>query len=176
MLPIRLGLRAFGPHDVLQLPHGIARLVKDERHILLRPQYHLFSLRFRTAWPLKATIEWQADGERTRLLCTKRIPWSSAILTLIWFLLVGPGTVTFLVSYAAQGGFTSLSGIAMGIGIAGLGALVFAFGMFIVALAYRLEDHRLMDTYAELRAVLVGLNSAGAADPSHPDDRSRARH
>jgi hypothetical protein len=49
----------------------------------------------------------------------------------------------------------SLSGALMGLGITGLGFLVLAFGVLTVALAVRLEDHRLTQAYHELRAALA---------------------
>ena len=138
------------------MPHGIARLFPDENRILLRPQYRLWSLRFRTAWPIKGTIEMREDGEATRLTCVKRIPWSSAIMTALWFAIVGLGTVGFLVTYTVEGGLASLSSLLIGLGITGVGVLVFLFGLIIVALAYRLENDRLGQAYRELREVLAG--------------------
>ena len=84
---------------------------------------------FRTAWPLKGLIHLHADEQAVHAVCIKRIPWSSAIVTLVWFLLVGLGTTAFMIAYAAQGGFDSLSGVLMGIGILGIGLLVLAFGL-----------------------------------------------
>jgi len=37
-----------------------------------------------------------------------------------------------------------------------VGGLVLVFGLVTVALAYRLEDQRLMQAYQELRGVLAG--------------------
>lgn len=146
----------FGELGVFHLPHGIARCFSDEGSILLRPQYRLFSVRFRTAWPMKVSIEVEQVGEDTRLLCVKRIPWSSAILTLMWFVLVAAGTAGFAVAFVVQGGLTTLGGILMGLGITGLGLLVLVFGLVTVTLAYRLEDGRLAQAYQELRQVLIG--------------------
>ncbi|WP_447975177.1 hypothetical protein [Nitrospira sp. Kam-Ns4a] len=153
----------FGPQDVLALPHGIARLFRKERRILLRPQYRLFALRFRTAWPIKGSIELVTDGEAARLVCAKRVPWSSAVLTLAWFAVVTVGTVAFVVAYLLNGGLSSLLGVLLGLGIAGLGLLVLAFGLIVVSLAYRLEDHRFMQAYEELRAALTGEPPAAGA-------------
>ena len=146
----------FGPTQLLRLPHGIARLFVEERRIVLRP----LSVGFRTAWPLKGSIEVECAGGAARLVCHKRVPWSSAVLTFLWFVLVGGGTVAFLAAFLINGGFTSLSGVLMGLGIAGLGTLVFLFGLVIVALAYRLEDQRLAAVYGELLGVIPGRNAA----------------
>ena len=78
---------------------------------------------------MKGSIDIASGEGGLELVCTKRIPWSSAIVTLLWFALVGLGTAGFLLSYLLQGGFESLSGIVMGVGVTGLGALVFAFGL-----------------------------------------------
>lgn len=147
----------FGSTGLLQLPHGAARLFPDERQLVLRPQRRL-----RTAWPMKGSIELEADGEATKLVCHKLIPWSSAILTLLWFLTVGIGTITFVILYLTDGGLASLSSILMGLGILGIGLLVVAFGLVTVAFAYRLEDQRLTQAYQDLREAL-GQNTAPAS-------------
>ena len=72
------------------------------------------------------------------------------------FLLVGLGTTGFLVAYGVQGGFNSLSGVLMGVGILGIGLLVLAFGIVTVIFSYRLESSRLRKVYEELRAVVDG--------------------
>ncbi len=162
-LAVRAVAARFGPQDVLALPHGIARLFRTERRILLRPQYRLLALRFRTAWPIKGSIELVTDGEAARLVCAKRVPWSSAVITLAWFAVVAVGTVAFVVAYLLNGGLSSLLGMLMGLGIAGLGLLVLAFGLIVVSLAYRLEDHRFMQAYEELRAALTGEPPAASA-------------
>jgi uncharacterized membrane-anchored protein YitT (DUF2179 family) len=138
----------------LTLPHGIARYYPDLRQIALRPQYRLFAIGFRTAWPLKGLIHLTPDERGVGAICIQRIPWSSAIITLIWFLLVGLGTTAFMIAYGTQGGFESLSGLLMGAGILGIGLLVFAFGVVIVMLSYRLESSRLTQVYNELKAVV----------------------
>ena len=74
----------------------------------------------------------------------------------------GIGTIAFVVLYLADGGLSSLSGILMGLGILGIGLLVLAFGLVTFAFAYRLENHRLMQAYQELRAVLVPESPARA--------------
>lgn len=144
----------FQPSGVLPLPHGAARLFSNERRMVLQPDCRRFASRFRTAWPMKGSIDIASREGGVELVCTKRIPWSSAIVTLLWFALVGIGTAGFLISYLLQGGFTSLSGMVMGAGVTGLGALVFAFGLVTVSLAYRLENTRLMQVWEELRQVL----------------------
>ncbi len=138
------------------LPHGIARYFPELQQIAIRPQYHLFSMSFRTAWPLKGQIHLSGDDQAVTAVCVKRIPWSSAIITLLWFLLVGFGTIAFLIVYGVQGGFNSLSGLLMGAGIFGIGLLVLAFGVVTVVFSYRLENSRLTRVYEELRAVADG--------------------
>lgn len=150
----------FGQNGVLNLPHGIARFFPSERTILLRPQYRLFSMRFRTAWPLKASIQLEESGGATRMMCTKRVPWSSALITVLWFALVGLGTLAFAVVFFTTGGIASLSSFLMGIGITILGLLVLAFGLITVSLSYRLEDTRLAQAYQELRTALLPRDSS----------------
>jgi hypothetical protein len=157
LLPLRLAvaLNRFDEQGLLALPNGgIARCVRTTHEIILRPQYRLLSQQFRTAWPLKATIELQPADEATRLVFTKRMPWSSAIITLLWFLLVAIGTLAFFVAFLATGGLTSLAGILLALGVIGLGLLVLSFGLVIVAVAYRLEDARLRQAYDDLRDAL----------------------
>ena len=119
---------------------------------------------FRTAWPLKGMIHLSSDDNAVEALCIKRIPWSSAIVTLVWFLLVGLGTTGFLVAYGVQGGFNSLSGVLMGIGILGIGLLVLAFGIVTVIFSYRLESSRLRKVYEELREVVDGTATTARRD------------
>lgn len=138
----------------LALPHGIARYYPDLRQIALRPQYRLFAMGFRTAWPVKGLIHLMPDEQGVCAVCIKRIPWSSAIITLVWFLLVGLGTTAFTIAYGTQGGFESLSGVLMGAGILGIGLLVLAFGVVTVMFSYRLENSRLVQVYDELKAVV----------------------
>lgn len=148
--PLPKALERFGHNGLLPLPNGVARLFPGDRRLLLRPQR-----RFRTAWPMKGSIELNQEGEMTTLVCSKLIPWSSALLTLFWFLTVGIGTITFVILYLADGGVSSFSGILMGLGILGIGLLVLAFGLVTIAFAYRLENHRLMQAYQDLRAALA---------------------
>lgn len=157
----RLSLQSLGRLEArvdgdgaLTLPHGIVRYYPALRQIALRPQYHLFSMGFRTAWPLKGLIHLTVDEQAVSAVFTKRIPWSSAIITLVWFLLVGLGTAAFMIMYGVQGGFESLSGVLMGAGILGIGLLVLAFGAVTVVLSYRLENSRLAQVYDELKAAV----------------------
>jgi len=157
--PSSLDFRHFGQHGLLQLAHGIARLSPDERYIVLRPQYHLFSIRVRTAWPMKATIHLQPTESGTSIEGVKRIPWSSALLTLAWLMTVAVGTVAFVIAFLMNAGFSSFGGVLLGIGVTALGLIVLAFGLVIVAVAYRLENQRLTQTYEELREALVPTSS-----------------
>ena len=77
-------LKRFGKHDTIALPHGVARWFDAQEVISLRPSYQLFSMRFRTAWPLKGTITVNATGAGVELHLTKRVPWSSGLFTLLW--------------------------------------------------------------------------------------------
>jgi len=144
-------LERFDGNGILTLPHGVARFFHEERRILLRPH----ATRFRTAWPMNGSIDLVPDGDTTRLNWVKRVPWSSAVLTVSWFAVVVIGTLSFAIAYLVEGGLSTLSGILMAGGIAGLGLLVLAFGVVTVSLAYRLEDHRLRQAYQELRAALA---------------------
>ncbi len=159
--PLAVVMDRFDRNGLLALPHGVARFFREEKRIVLRPQYQLFSLKFRTAWPMKGSIELEPEGDATKLTCVKRIPWSSALLTLLWFACVGVGTVGFVLSFLVNGGLTSLSGVLMGLGITGLGLMVLVFGLTTVSLAYRLENQRLTEAYQELRDALA----SGSAHP-----------
>ena len=72
--------------------------------------------------------------------------------------LSGAVTLGFIIAFAADGGFTSFSGALMGLGIMGIGLLVLAFGVVVVALAYRLEDSRLTEAYRELMSALAEVS------------------
>lgn len=152
--PARVAER-FGPNRALSLPHGVARLFPGERSILLRAPYRLLASGFRTAWAMKGSITLHQEGEGLRLLCIKRIPWSSALLTLLWFLVTGIGTGVFAIMFLVNDGFASLGSSLMGLGVISLGLLVLVFGLIIVSLAYHLENQRLMQAYEELRAALA---------------------
>lgn len=157
-------LERFGKHDTMALPHGVARWFGAQEVISLRPSYQLFSMRFRTAWPLKGTITIHPTGAGVELHLTKRVPWSSGLFTLLWLGFVAIGTLVFLVAFGLDGGFDSASGWFLALGIAGLGALVLVFGLILISLAYRLEDSRLMQVYGELRDAWL--------NPQPPSERS----
>lgn len=145
----------FTPNGILMLPHGVAWFYPELSQIAIRPQYRFFSRRFRTAWPVKGLIQLSPRDQALDTLCVKRIPWSSALITFTWFALVAIGSLAFVVQYAMEGGFASLGGTLVGIGIIGLAGLVLAFGLVTLALSYRLEDTRLMTVYEELRKALA---------------------
>jgi hypothetical protein len=147
--------RVFHKAGTLPLPHGVARWVQERQVIIIRPYYQLFSLRFRTAWPLKGTIEVSSDGDQLLLHLSKRIPWSSAILTLLWLVFVIGGTLTFVVLFALDGGLSTVGGFFWVIGMTALGLLVLAGGLILLSFAYRLEESRLMQVYQELLEVLA---------------------
>ena len=146
----------FSTDGVLTLPHGIARYYPDVSQIAIRPQYRFFSIGFRSAWPVKGLIHLSAGGQAMDALCVKRIPWSSALMTLLWFGVVMIGSIVFVVTYAWDGGFTSLEGVLMGAGLMAGAVLVLAAGVVTVTMSYRLEHTRLMKVYEELRAELEG--------------------
>jgi hypothetical protein len=104
---------------------------------------------------VKGLIHLSPHEQALGTLCVKRIPWSSALITFMWFALVSIGSLAFVVQYAMEGGFASLGGALVGIGIIGLAGLVLAFGLVTLALSYRLEDTRLMKVYDELRDTLA---------------------
>lgn len=149
----------FKSNHTLSLPHGMARWVGEQQAIVIRPYYQLFSMRFRTAWPLKGTIDYQLEDGQLQLSLSKRIPWSSTLLTAIWLLFVIGGTLAFLVMFAWEGGLSSMSRVFFGIGLVALGILVLAGGLILLSLAYRLEDSRLMQVYQELLNVLGGATA-----------------
>jgi len=152
----------------LALPHGIARWVADRQVIVIRPYYQLFSLLFRTAWPLKGTIDVSSEGSQLLLHLSKRIPWSSAILTLLWLLFVIGGTLTFVVLFILDGGISTVGGVFWVVGMTALGLLVLAGGLILLSFAYRLEDSRLMQVYQELLDVLTSppiTNSDNSTNP-----------
>ncbi|MDH5587769.1 MAG: hypothetical protein OEZ05_14200, partial [Nitrospirota bacterium] len=146
--------RLFKTHSTIPLSHGVARWVPDRQAIVIRPYYKMFSLRFRTAWPLKGTLDYHFENDQLELHLSKRIPWSSAILTSLWLLFVIGGTLAFVTMYAMDGGFGTVGGIFWAVGMIALGLLVLAGGVILLAFAYRLEDSRLMQVYEELTAAL----------------------
>jgi uncharacterized membrane protein YciS (DUF1049 family) len=167
----------FTADGLLMLPHGVARFYPDLSQIAIRPQYRLFSIGFRTAWPLKGLIYLSTDNQATGALCVKRIPWSSALITFFWFALVSIGSLGFMVTYAMEGGFASLQGVLLGVGLIVGAALVLAAGLATVVVSYRLENARLMRVYDELRETLEGLScsESGAATPETSSGSGRIR-
>ncbi|MBH0209923.1 MAG: hypothetical protein HP495_15670 [Nitrospira sp.] len=146
----------FSANSVLMLPHGIARFYPDVSQIAIRPQYRFFSIGFRSAWPVKGLIHLSAGNQAMDALCVKRIPWSSALMTLLWFGVVLIGSLVFVVTYAWDGGFASLEGMLMGMGLIAGALLILAAGLVTVTMSYRLENNRLMQVYEELRDTLEG--------------------
>jgi hypothetical protein len=144
----------FKTNSTIPLPHGVARWVPDSQTIVIRPYYKMFSLRFRTAWPLKGTLDYHFQDDHLQLHLSKRIPWSSAILTSLWLLFVIGGTLSFVGMYAIDGGFGTVGGVFWAVGMIALGLLVLAGGVILLAFAYRLEDSRLMQVYEELTAAI----------------------
>jgi hypothetical protein len=68
---------------------------------------------------------------------------------------VGIGTLGFLLAFYREGGFESLGGLLLGVGVTAVGLIVLAFGLLTVTVAYRIEHTRLMQVYSELRAVAL---------------------
>jgi hypothetical protein len=144
----------FDAGGLLTLPHGTARLFPDLNQIVIRQQYRLFATGFRTLWPLKGLISLSPEGDALAVLCRKLTPWSSALLTGIWFVLVVVGTVGALIALFIEGEMTALGGLVLAFGIAGLGLIFLLSGAITVVFAYRLENARLTTVYQELREVL----------------------
>lgn len=142
--------RAFGADGARALPHGMARYFPESQQIAIR----LPKWRYRTLWPVKGLIHLRPGDDGLSLLCIHRIPWSSAILTLVWFVTVALGTLAALISYAAEGGLADKGGVLVAAGISVLGAFFLAAGIVTVVLSYRLEQGRLTQVYQELREVL----------------------
>ncbi len=147
--------RRFGSASVVTISHGWALWFPDGGRILLKPDCRRFASRFRTAWPLKGSVEVQRGPDRTLVVCTKRMPWSSVVLTSLWFLLVGGGSISFLVSFALHDGWSTMGSLLLGVGVLALGLLVLAFGLVTVALAYRIENGRLMQVWEEWQRAMA---------------------
>ncbi len=162
----------FDPNGVLLLPHGVAWLYPELSYIAIRPQYRLFSRKFRTAWPVKGLIQLYSQDHGLGTRCVKRVPWSSALITLIWFVIVLVGSLTFVVQYAMEGGFATVGATFLGIGIIGLAGMVVLFGVVTVTLSYRLEDSRLMEVYEELRAAIISPSPSEGGPLSSTDETS----
>lgn len=141
---------------LLTLPHGTARFFPDTNQIVIRQKYRLFALGFRTLWPLKGLISLSPEGDALSVLCQKLTPWSSALLTGIWFALVAVGTVGALIALFLEGEMAALGGVVLALGIVGLGLIFLLSGAITVVFAYRLENARLTTVYQELREVLEG--------------------
>jgi hypothetical protein len=164
----------FSPQGVLMLPHGVAWYYPQLSQIAIRPQYRLFSRRFRTAWPVKGLIQLTPHDQSLNALCVKRMPWSSTLMTFLWLALVLIGSLTFVVQYAMEGGFASLGGTLTGVTVIALAGLVLAFGLVTVALAYRLENSRLMKVYDELRAAIEKPLSAAIVTQLNASGKEQA--
>jgi hypothetical protein len=149
----------FDKLGLLTMRHGVARLFIESNRLLLRPRYPTLWA-FLWIWPMKATIDLQADGGAVVLASTKRTPWASAILTGAWFLIVTVGTLGTIISYAVEGGLASSSGVLMASGILTLGLFFIFSGLVTVVMAYRMENSRLAVLQQEFEEVLTGRASA----------------
>ena len=149
----------FDAAGFLMLPHGTARLYQDLNQIVIRQKYRLFAIGFRTLWPLKGLIFLSPEGDALSVLCRKLTPWSSALLTGFWFILVAVGTAGALISLFVEGELAAVGGMVLALGILGLGVVFLLSGAITVMFAYRLENARLMVVYQELREVLEGTKS-----------------
>jgi hypothetical protein len=149
----------FDAAGFLMLPHGTARLYQDLNQIVIRQKYRLFAIGFRTLWPLKGLIFLSPEGDALSVLCRKLTPWSSALLTGFWFILVAVGTAGALISLFVEGELAAVGGMVLALGILGLGVVFLLSGAITVMFAYRLENARLMVVYQELREVLEGTRS-----------------
>ena len=146
----------FDADGFLILPHGTARLYQDLNQIVIRQKYRLFALGFRTLWPLKGLISLSPEGDGLAVLCRTLTPWSSALLTGIWFAVVLVGMVGAVISLFIEGQMTAPGGVVLAFGIIGLGVVFLLSGTITVVFAYRLENARLMTVYQELREVIEG--------------------
>ena len=146
----------FDADGLLTLPHGTARFFPDLNQIAIRQKFRLFAIGFRTLWPLKGLISLSPEGDALSVLCRKLTPWSSALLTGIWFGLVVVGTVGALIALFLEGEMAAFGGMVLAFGIVGLGLVFLLSGAITVVFAYRLENARLTTVYQELREVLEG--------------------
>ena len=146
----------FDAGGFLTLPHGTARFYQDMNQIVIRQKYRLFARGFRTLWPLKGLISLSPEGDALAVLCRKLTPWSSALLTGIWFAVVVVGMVGALISLFIEGEMEAIGGVVLAVGVVGLGLVFLLSGTITVVFAYRLENSRLMTVYQELREVLEG--------------------
>jgi hypothetical protein len=146
----------FDAAGFLSLPHGTARLYQDLNQIVIRQKYRLFAIGFRTLWPLKGLIFLSPEGDSLTMLCRKLTPWSSALLTGLWFVLVAVGMAGALISLYVEGELAAFDGMVLAFGVVGLGLVFLLSGAITVVFAYRLENARLTTVYQELRDVLEG--------------------
>jgi hypothetical protein len=146
----------FDTAGLLTLPHGTARFFPDLNQIVIRQKYRLFAIGFRTLWPLKGLISLTPEADALSVLCRKLTPWSSALLTGMWFVLVVAGTVGALIALLVEGELAALGGVVLALGIAALGLVFLLSGAITIVFAYRLENARLTTVYQELREVLEG--------------------
>lgn len=146
----------FDAGGILMLPHGTARFYRDLNQIVIRQKYRLFALGFRTVWPLKGLIFLSPEDDALAVLCRKLTPWSSALLTGIWFVVVVAGTAGAVISLFIEGEMTAPGGMVLALGVLGLGVVFLLSGAITVVFAYRLENSRLMMVYQELREVIEG--------------------
>ncbi|MDH4186957.1 MAG: hypothetical protein OEV08_08160 [Nitrospira sp.] len=146
----------FDADGLLTLPHGTARFFPGLNQIVIRQKYRVFAAGFRTLWPLKGLLFLSPDGDEISVLYRKLTPWSSALLTGIWFALVVVGTVGALIGLLLEGELSSPGGVVLAFGILGLGAVFLLSGTITVVFAYRLETARLTTVYQELREALEG--------------------
>jgi hypothetical protein len=144
----------FDAGGYLTLPHGTARFYHELNRIVIRQKYRLFARGFRTLWPLKGLIFLSPEGDGLVVLCRTLTPWSSALITGMWFAVVFVGMVGALISLFIEGQFAVLGGAVLAFGILGLGVVFLLSGAITVVFAYRLENSRLMTVYQELREVL----------------------
>jgi hypothetical protein len=61
-----------------------------------------------------------------------------------------------LISLYLEGQLAEMGGVALAIGVVGLGLIFLLSGAITIVFAYRLENSRLMIVYQELREVLEG--------------------
>jgi hypothetical protein len=145
----------FDKLGLLPMRHGVARLFIENDRILLRPRYPTLWA-FLWIWPMKTTIDLQADGDAVVVASTKRTPWASAILTGAWFLIVTLGTLATVISFVVEGGLANSGGVLMGGGILTLGLFFIFSGLVTVVMAYRMENNRLARLQQELFEVFNG--------------------
>jgi len=124
----------FDADGLLALPHGTARLYQDLNQIVIRQKYRLFAMGFRTLWPLKGLVSLSHEGDALAVLCRKLTPWSSALLTGLWFIIVVVGTVGALISLFVEGELVALGGMVLAFGIVGLGLVFLLSGAITVVL------------------------------------------